>query len=433
MDTSLTIEEGKSGTKYRWAVLVLCFLLYLFDNYVMFIPGLTMSNIVEALGTDSAGGGLISSATMLGAVIGCVLTGRIASTWGSRNTLTAMGIIIGVASFVCALSTSFWVWIVLRIIVGVGVGSMLGPCVKLAADHWGPKHRRMATAAILCSFSIAGLVASFVTKMLIGFGYAYIYEFAAIAIIPSVLLLFMVPSDKLAKTDLESNGNEEVNVGFSSILDGNLKYVTIFGIMVSFFNMAGAWAMGTWIPSWLINVRGLSVDLMTNFSMVNYLGGFVGYFFWSWIGNKMGTARALIVGYIATAVAMVLYLLIPGTDILFYLGPVLYFCQAMNVLMSITFGEAFPRYIRAYGSSTCFNVGRVGSIISPYTTALVGTTFGLTAGLGMVPVFYGVGALFAGGLKYFVDIQQKKDADDDASSSVVSNIASDGPSKPQME
>lgn len=397
-------------SKYRWLVLVTCFLLYLFGNYASFIMGLTMIPVREAMGIDAAAGGMLSSLLMFGAVIGCVFAGRLANTWGSRNVVIASGFVVGLCCIGCALTTDYTLWLVLRFITGLGYGAQLGPVVKLAADHWAGPRQNIATAAILCSFPIAGLTASFATKMFVA-DYRIVWALTAIAIIPALLLL-LVPSDKLSASQIKAEQESGKNLGFGSIFEGNLKFVTTFAIIVSFMNMAGVWALGTWLPSWLIQERGLSTDLMTNFSMVNYIGGFFGYFFWSWLGKKIGNPKSLIAGYFATAVAMVCYIAIPGTDLLFYLGPVLYFCQAVNVMCSITFAEAFPRHIRAYGAGTCFNVGRVGSIISPYSTALIGTALGLTAGLATVPVFYAVGGLFGFGLKRFVNKQEALEGKD---------------------
>lgn len=398
----------ETPSKYRWLVLVTCFLLYLFGNYSSFIMGLTMIPVREAMGLDAAAGGMLSSLLMFGAVIGCVFAGRLASTWGSRNVVIASGFVVGACCVVCALTTNYALWLVLRFVTGVGYGAQLGPVVKLAADHWAGKNQGTATAAILCSFPIAGLSAAFATKMFAA-DYRIVWALTALAAIPALLLLF-VPSDKLSAAEVKAQEASGKNLGFGSIFEGNLKWVTVFAIIVSFMNMAGVWALGTWLPSWLMTERGLSTDLMANFSMVNYVGGFFGYFFWSWLGKKIGNPKSLIAGYFATAAAMVLYISMPGTEILFYLGPVLYFCQAVNVMCSITFAEAFPRHIRAYGAGTCFNVGRIGSIISPYTTAIVGAAFGLTAGLAMVPVFYAVGGAFGFGLKKFVTKQERIEA-----------------------
>ncbi|HIS39488.1 MAG TPA: MFS transporter [Candidatus Aphodovivens excrementavium] len=407
-----TNSENATPSKWRWLVLATCFLLYMFGNYSSYAMGLTMVPVREAMGLDTAAGGMLSSVLMFGAVIGCVLAGRLASTWGSRNVIVASGVVIGICCIVCSQLTNYTAWIVVRFINGLAYGAQLGPVVTLATDHWAGKRQNMATAFILSSFPVSGALAAFVTGLFPD-NYAMVWLLCGLAIIPALLTL-LVPSDRLTAGQVAAKADEGESVGFGSIFAGNLKFVTIFAIIVSFMNMAGVWALGTWLPSWLQIERGLSTEIMANFSMVNYLGGFIGYFFWSWLGKKITNPKSLIVGYFATAATAIIYFLMPGTDLLFYWGPVVYFCQAVNVMCSITFAAAFPRLIRAYGAGTCFNVGRVGSIISPYTTAIIGTAFGLTAGLATVPVFYAIGGLFGFGLNRFVKKQERIDAAEEA-------------------
>lgn len=407
-----TTKTTAEPSKYRWLVLVICFFLYLLGNYSSFAMGLTMVPVREAMGIDAAAGGMLSSILMFGAVIGCVLGGRLASSWGSRNVILASGIVIGICCILCSQITDYNAWLVIRFVTGLGYGAQLGPVVKLASDHWAGKHQNTATALILSSFPIAGLLASFATKMF-ATDYTMVWLLGGVAIIFALLLVF-VPSDKATPAERQAQEAKGENVGFGSIFEGNLKFVTIFAIIVSFMNMAGVWALGTWLPSWLMTERGLSIEIMANFSMVNYIGGFFGYFFWSWLGKRITNPKSLIVGYFATAAAMVAYIMMPGTELLFYFGPVVYFCQAVNVMCSITFAAAFPRHIRAYGAGTCFNVGRVGSIISPYTTAAIGAALGLTAGLATVPIFYAIGGLFGFGLNKFVKKQEKIELEEGA-------------------
>ena len=47
-------ETTASPSKWRWLVLVTCFLLYLFGNYSSFAMGLTMVPVREVMGIDAA-------------------------------------------------------------------------------------------------------------------------------------------------------------------------------------------------------------------------------------------------------------------------------------------------------------------------------------------------------------------------------------------
>lgn len=402
------IAEGAPGTKARWAVILCCMGAYFFDSYDMYILGITMQEILSDLHMTTVQGGLLSSATMLGAVIGCVFLGRFASNWGNKLALVVCTAWIGVGSLAVVFVSSFWAWFFLRIFTGMGIGGIMGPIHALIWQHWGPGHRAKITGLTFSTFPIAGIVASFAGKLMLVVDFRWIFVSAGLSLVVALIAQFAIPDDRhLVPAGAEKGTQKAKKVDFKDIIVGNYKWITLFAIFASFANMAACWAMNTWIPSWLMTDRGLDVSQMTNFAMLNYCGGLVGYLAWGVIGSKVGSGKAMVGAYALSAVALLLYIMLPGGDYLLLFGPLLYFGQGgCGCLNSILFAEAYPERIRAYGSGTTFNVGRVGSIISPYTVALVGSSFGLTAGLLMAPAFFAFGAVVSVFLNRIIGKQQ---------------------------
>lgn len=389
------IPEGAPGTKARWAVILCCAGAYFFDSYDMYILGIVMQDILAELNMTTAQGGLLSSATMLGAVIGSVFLGRFASNYGNKLCLVLCTAWIGICSLAVIFVQSFIAWFILRVLVGLGIGGIMGPIHALIWQHWGPGHRTKITGLTFSTFPIAGIAASLMGKLVLVTNFRVIFISAGLSIIVAIVAHFVIPDDKhLVPRGQEKISNNANKVKTSEIFAGNYKWITLFAICASFANMAACWAMNTWIPSWLMTDRGLDMAEMTNFATLNYCGGLAGYLIWGVIGSKIGSGRAMVAAYALSAVALLAYIVMPGGSYLALLGPVLYFGQGgCGCLNSVLFAEAYPERTRAYGSGTAFNVGRIGSIISPYTVALVGTSFGLTAGLLMAPAFFAFGVV----------------------------------------
>lgn len=394
-EDAFKIAEGSSGTKARWAVIACCMGAYFFDSYDMYILGIAMQNILADLHMTTVEGGLLSSATMLGAVIGCLFLGRFASNWGNKLCLVACTAWIGLGSLAVVFVTSFPAWFVLRVLTGMGIGGIMGPIHALIWQHWGPAYRAKITGLTFSTFPIAGIAASFAGKLVLSVDFRWIFVTAALSILVAVAAQLLIPDDRhLVPAGQQKGTKAAEKVRLSEIFTGRYKWITLFAILASFANMAACWAMNTWIPSWLMIDRGLDVSQMTSFAMLNYFGGLVGYLTWGFIGAKMGSGRAMVFAYALSTAALLAYVVMPGGDYLLLLGPLLYFGQGgCACLNSILFAEIYPERLRAYGSGTAFNVGRVGSIVSPYTVALVGTSFGLTAGLLMAPAFFAFGAV----------------------------------------
>lgn len=385
---------------------------YFFDSYDMYILGIAMQNILADLNMTTVEGGLLSSATMLGAVIGCVFLGRLASNWGNKLCLVFCTAWIGIGSLAVVFVTSFPAWFILRILTGMGIGGIMGPIHALIWQHWGPGHRAKITGVTFSTFPIAGIVASFMGKLVLTVDFRWIFVSAGLSIVVAIVSQLLIPDDRHLVPAVQAKKSSSVQkVKFNEIVVGNYKWITLFAILASFSNMAACWAMNTWIPSWLMTDRGLDVSAMTSFAMLNYCGGLAGYLIWGVIGSKVGSGKAMVAAYALSAATLLAYIMLPGGDYLVFLGPLLYFGQGgCGCLNSILFAEAYPERTRAYGSGTTFNVGRVGSIISPYTVALVGTSFGLTAGLLMAPCFFAFGVFVSVFLNKAIDRQRDEDA-----------------------
>jgi len=67
-----------NGTRYRWPVLWAAFVTYLLDSYDLMVLAIAMPVLLKVLNITLPEGGLLGSATMLGAMAGSVLFGLIA-------------------------------------------------------------------------------------------------------------------------------------------------------------------------------------------------------------------------------------------------------------------------------------------------------------------------------------------------------------------
>ena len=133
---------------------------------------------------------------------------------------------------------------------------------------------------------------------------------------------------------------------------------------------------------------------MATFLTLLYIGMFIGYQLFGYIGDRLGRRNALILCYAIECVAVSTYLLIPNATFLFWFGP----CMALALgggtgLNGAFFAELFPENIRALAGGFCFNVGRLGAVIAPFTVGYIGQMYGLRAGILTSPVIFVIGLL----------------------------------------
>jgi len=380
-----------SGTPYRWRVLWAAFLTYLFDSYDLIVLAIAMPVLLKILNITLPEGGLLGSATMLGAMAGSVLFGLIAENRGRRFALVLaliwLGVGMGAVYFVHAWSH----WMVLRFLTGIAIGGVWGPCAALIAEHWAPEYRGRAASFVFSSFAIGAVLASLVGRMVLHVEWQWLFIAGTISIPVALLVLRLAPSDP--KRAASAAGEEKARIGVGAIFEGGLFRITLPATLVSVVNLAGYWGAAFWIPTFLTRERGLSLTTMAGFSFVMYLGMFLGFQFFGLLADWIGRRRAMMAAFAACAASIGVYIVVLHPMFLFWWGIMVGFCLCgSGGVLGAYYAELFPERVRAYAGGFCWNMGRVGAVLAPYTIGAIGKSYGLQTGLAVTCAVYLVGA-----------------------------------------
>ena len=381
-----------NGTRYRWPVLWAAFVTYLFDSYDLMVLAIAMPVLLKVLNITLPEGGLLGSATMLGAMAGSVLFGLIAENYGRRFALVLSLVWLGIGMGVVYFMNSWTHWMVLRFMTGIAIGGIWGPCAALIAEHWSPEYRGRAASFVFSSFAIGAVVASVVGRMVLHVQWQWLFVAGTVSIPAALLVIRLVPPDPERSVSADGNHGKS-RIGIGAIFEGGLAKTTFLATLVSVVNLAGYWGAAFWIPTFLTQERGLSLTTMAGFSFVMYLGMFLGFQFFGVLSDWIGRRRAMIAAFVTVAVAVAVYIVVRHPLFLFWWGIVVGFglCGSGGVLGAY-YAELFPERIRAYAGGFCWNMGRVGAVLAPFTIGYIGKVHGLQTGLAVTCVIYILGA-----------------------------------------
>ena len=90
---------------------------------------------------------VVTSATLLGAIFGALLTGPLSDRLGRRRTVIVISILFALFALGCALATSLNMLIVMRFLLGLGVGGS-SQIVPMYIAELAPAHRRGAQGVL---------------------------------------------------------------------------------------------------------------------------------------------------------------------------------------------------------------------------------------------------------------------------------------------
>ena len=406
-----------SGSSHRWKVLWATFLAYFFDSFDLTVLAIVMPVMLKALALTLPEGGLLGTSTMLGAMLGSVLFGLISENRGRRFALVLALCWLGLGMAGAWIIHGWLPWMVLRFITGLAIGGVWGPCAALIADHWAPCFRGRAVSFVLSSFAVGAIVAALLGRWLLPQHWQWLFVMGAVSIAGAPLVHRLIPPDgrKPIQAASASAATPAVpsagRIGPGAIFGGGLARITLPAMLISVVNLAGYWGAAFWIPTFLTQERGLSVETMLGFTFVMYAGMFFGFQFFGLLADRVGRRRAMLAAFAACAVSIAVYIVVRSPMFLFWWGAVVGFalCGAGGILGAY-YAELFPGHLRAYAGGFCWNMGRIGAMAAPYTIGVIGKTHGLQAGLAITSGIYLMGAAMLFMLPETYQPQEAKEA-----------------------
>jgi MFS family permease len=378
--------ETPTGTIYRWRVLWATFFSYLVDSYDLIVLAIAMPVLLKVLNISLPEGGLIGSATMVGAMAGSVVFGLMAENYGRRFTLVLMLLWLGIGMGLVYFVSTWRDWMVLRFFTGLAIGGLWGPCSALVAEHWAPSFRGRAASLVYSSFAVGAVIASLVGRLVLRLDWRMLFLAGACSIILALIVARLIPPDRKSGT-VPSVQATRAKIGIGAIFEKGLLKTTILATLVSLCNLAGYWGIAYWIPTFLVKERGLSLTAMANFSLFMYVGMFLGFQAFGVMADKIGRRNSMMVAFLLVTFSVGVYIISHDHLFLFWWGAVVGIgVSGVAAAIGAYYAELFPEHLRAYAGGFCWNMGRIGAVLAPYTIGYIGKIYGLQTGLAVTCV-----------------------------------------------
>lgn len=335
----------------------------------------------------------IGSIGFVGMAIGASLGGLLADRIGRRQVFAATLLVYGLATGAAALSTSVAMLIVLRFVVGLGLGAELPVASTLVSEFAPRKVRGRVVVALEAFWAVGWLLAALIGYFVVptsdnGWRWAL-----AVGLVPAAYALVVRFGLPESVRYLESRGRHaeaeaivrdyEQSAGVTSVPEDeqpvaevesaprgsvwapNLRrrtaalWIVWFGINFSYY---GAFI---WLPSLLV-AQGF--DLVTSFgyTLLITLAQLPGYGVAAWLIEVWGRRLTLGVFLAGSAVSAGLFGLAetPGTIVAAGMALSFFNLGAWGALYAIG-PELYPTPVRGAGTGSAAAFGRLASIIAP--------------------------------------------------------------------
>jgi len=382
--TTNTVGTNKSKqTISRNRLLGIAGIGWLFDAMDVGILSFVIAALAADWGLTPSQSGWIGSINSIGMAVGALVFGVFADKVGRKQIFMWTLVLFSIASGLSAFTTTLTAFLMLRFLVGMGLGGELPVASTLVSESVAAKERGRVVV-LLESFWAAGwLIAALISYFVIPtWGWRVALVLTALPAFYAIYLRwhlpdspqFMVKKEAKARSILQNIKEVWSKKYARSTL---MLWVLWFTVVFSYYGMF------LWLPSVMV---GKGFDMITSFKyvLIMTLAQLPGYFTAAWFIEKFGRKFVLVSYLIGTAVSAFIFGNADTLVVLVLSGMFLSFFNlgAWGALYAYT-PEQYPSIIRGTGAGMAAAAGRIGGIFGPL---LVGSL--LTAG-------YDIGFIFA--------------------------------------
>ncbi|CAN7175446.1 MFS transporter [Knoellia sp. LjRoot47] len=144
MATTPTPHRTARPVRSAWLVILLCWLIVVFDGYDLIVYGTTLPSILAepGWGLSATAGGLIGSLAFLGMLVEALAAGRLADALGRRRTILWCTLWFSLFTALCYVAPNAETFGAFRLIAGLGLGGLVPSANALTTEFVSVRARR---------------------------------------------------------------------------------------------------------------------------------------------------------------------------------------------------------------------------------------------------------------------------------------------------
>lgn len=415
MSTEISAGAPAAAGNIRRAAFVSAWLGWMLDGFetyaIVLIGSLVVADLVGP-GASPVYFGTILAVQLLAWAVGGLASGVLIDYFGRRRVLMYSILTYALATGLAALAPNFTVFLLLRVVAGLGMGAEWGPGSALVAETWNDRTRGRGVALLQSAFGIGFLAATGAFFLLGGAGPNTWRYLLLVGMLPALVVL--VVRRRVRESPLWLRSDVQRRAATARVRDGKPlddrdRALTTFTLRrlfaepvgrtrmlkllaLSSASLVGWWAVSTWVPQYAgaaVKAAGAPPGMVTLIVLAYNAGGVVGWLVWGLLADTIGRRWALW-SYFAGALALTWLLFgvrYPSlTPLVLVVALNGFFTLGQMGWMATYPGELFPTHLRGSAITVVFNASRVfaaaGAVLSGAIVAGLGgiTTAALTIG-----------------------------------------------------
>ncbi|MEV4626488.1 MFS transporter [Micromonospora sp. NPDC049523] len=391
-----TISTARSGLvvhRTPRALLALCFAVLVLDGYDVVMFGAVVPSLLRADGwaLDRGDIGVLGAMAVVGMLLGALVAGALVDRRGRRPVLVLSVVVFSIGMAICALAPTPGVLGAGRLVVGLGVGSLMPTVAALVAEYAAPGRRHLDQGIVFGGIGVGGALSGLLSLSLAtdgGFRAMFVAGVLPAFVLVPVLLRWLPESAEhliaqgrerearaqLARFSIDAEIVPAAPVPFTSargsgswrlLVGTGYRVRTLLFWATTFLSLLILFGASTWLPV-LMTAVGYSLGSALAFLLTLNLGVVAASLTAAPLADRFGSRRVISLSFIAAAVAFVLLAQGPPVAIGFVLVAVVGVgAVGTQLLVNAYIAASYPASHRARALGTALGIGRLGGIIGP--------------------------------------------------------------------
>ncbi|MED1509293.1 MFS transporter [Bacillus proteolyticus] len=307
--------------------------------------------------------GWIGSINSIGMAVGALVFGVLSDKIGRKSVFIITLLLFSIGSGLTALTTTLTMFLVLRFLIGMGLGGEL-PVASTLVSESVEAHERGKIVVLLESFWAGGwLIAALISYFVIPkYGWEVAMVLSAVPALYALYLRWNLPdSPRFQKVEKRPSIIENIK----SVWSGKYRKATMMLWILWFCVVFSYYGMFLWLPSVMV-LKGFSLIKSFQYVLIMTLAQLPGYFTAAWFIERLGRKFVLVTYLIGTACSAYVFGIADSLTALIVAGMLLSFFNlgAWGALYAYT-PEQYPTVIRGTGAGMAAAFGRIGGILGP--------------------------------------------------------------------
>lgn len=379
-------EWYKTGSTQERKTFWACFSGWALDTYDAQMFSFLLPTLMAVWQISKGEAGVLGTAALLSASLGGWIAGILSDRYGRVRILIFTICWFTFFGAVAGFTQSFEQMLVVRTLQGLGFGGEWAVGAALMAEVIRPEHRGKALGFVQSGFSIGwALAAVIMTTLLATLPPEMAWRVAFwVGVIPATFVLFIRRNVKDPVIYKEATAKAEEKASLLSAFRPGVVRLTLLAALLVTGLQAAAYTIMAWLPTLMVQVRGLKPGPVVLTMLIMCAGAFAGFVLTAYLADRFGRRPALLVFCLGAWIFTVVYMLVPMSPTLLMLMsfPVGAFATGIFAVVGPFLSELFPTHIRTTCMGFSYNLGKSLGALSIAGVGVLSERFGLAQSIG---------------------------------------------------